>query len=69
MPFSTGCHVFPIETDSFILLMTQVDPRYFPMLASWRRQYTMEGILVELKKEMASPANRKLQQPPEGSTY
>jgi len=49
--------------------MTQVDPRYSPMLANWRRQYTMEDILVELKKEMASPANRKLQQPPEGSTY
>ncbi|KAG0623355.1 hypothetical protein M758_3G167900 [Ceratodon purpureus] len=46
-----------------------VDPRYSPMLANWRRQYTMEDILVELKKEMASPANRKLQQPPEGSTF
>ncbi|XP_024380735.1 ubiquitin-conjugating enzyme E2 variant 1C [Physcomitrium patens] len=38
-----------------------VEPKYFPMLANWRRQYTMEDILIDLKKEMASPANRKLQ--------
>ncbi|CAK9224367.1 unnamed protein product [Sphagnum troendelagicum] len=46
-----------------------VDPRYFSMLAQWRREYTMESILTELKKEMASPANRKLQQPAEGSMF
>jgi ubiquitin-conjugating enzyme E2 variant len=39
------------------------------MLAQWRREYTMENILTELKKEMASPPNRKLQQPAEGSTF
>jgi hypothetical protein len=45
----------------------QVDPRYFSMLAQWRREYTMENILTELKKEMASPPNRKLQQPAEAA--
>jgi ubiquitin-conjugating enzyme E2 variant len=39
------------------------------MLAQWRREYTMESVLTELKKEMASAANRKLQQPAEGSTF
>ena len=29
----------------------------------------METILLELRKSMASPTNKKLQQPPEGSTY
>jgi len=46
-----------------------VDPRHFPLLAQWRREYTMETILTELRREMASPHNRKLQQPPEGSTF
>jgi ubiquitin-protein ligase len=66
-------HVFTgSEMLEFLLRLRsdlQVDPRYFSMLAQWRREYTMESILTELKKEMASPANRKLQQPAEGSTF
>ncbi|CAM6091014.1 unnamed protein product [Calypogeia fissa] len=46
-----------------------VDPRHFSMLAQWRREFTMENILVELKREMSAPSNRKLQQPPEGSLF
>eukprot|EP00741_Cyanophora_paradoxa_P013577 tig00020703_g13110.t1 len=46
-----------------------VEPRAFPMLANWRPEYMMTQLLSELRKEMASPANRKLQQPPEGSTF
>lgn len=45
----------------------QVEPNLFPMLAEWKREYTMEDILMQLKKEMMSPQNRKLAQPPEGS--
>lgn len=33
------------------------------------RSYTMETVLTELRREMAAPHNRKLPQPPEGSTY
>ncbi|PWA93587.1 MMS/ZWEI-like protein [Artemisia annua] len=44
-----------------------VEPSLFPMLADWHREYTMEDILTQLKKEMASPQNRKLTQPPEGN--
>ncbi|CAI0383325.1 unnamed protein product [Linum tenue] len=44
-----------------------VEPRLFPMLANWNRDYTMEEILVRLKKEMMSPQNRKLAQPSEGN--
>ena len=36
------------------------------MLANWQRECTMEDILMQLKKEMTSPQNRKLTQPPEG---
>ncbi|PPS14950.1 hypothetical protein GOBAR_AA05628 [Gossypium barbadense] len=42
-----------------------VEPSLFPMLANWQREYTMEDILTQLKKEMMSPQNRKLAQPPE----
>ncbi|XP_058108282.1 ubiquitin-conjugating enzyme E2 variant 1D-like isoform X1 [Magnolia sinica] len=44
-----------------------VEPALFPMLADWQREHTMEDILTQLKKEMASPQNRKLAQPPEGN--
>ncbi|KAJ0726186.1 putative ubiquitin-conjugating enzyme E2, ubiquitin-conjugating enzyme/RWD [Helianthus annuus] len=44
-----------------------VEPSLFPMLADWQREYTMETILTQLKKEMTSPQNRKLTQPPEGN--
>nr|VDD37013.1 unnamed protein product [Brassica oleracea] len=44
-----------------------VEPSLFPMLTNWRREYTMEDILVKLKKEMMTSHNRKLAQPPEGN--
>jgi ubiquitin-protein ligase len=46
-----------------------VEARLFPVLARWTRDYTMETVLMELKREMASPANRGKRQPPEGSTF
>ncbi|CAN1306491.1 Ubiquitin-conjugating enzyme E2 variant 1D [Linum perenne] len=33
------------------------------------REYTMEDILTQLKKEMATAQNRKLVQPPEGTYF
>lgn len=53
-----------IWTDKF--LNYQVEPHLFPMLSNWKRESTMEDILLQLKKEMMSPQNRKLAQPPEG---
>ena len=46
-----------------------VEPRQFNVLANWRREYTMETILVELRRDMTSPINRARRQPPEGSTF
>nr|GMD21871.1 ubiquitin-conjugating enzyme E2 variant 1A [Ipomoea batatas] len=45
-----------------------VEPILFPMLADWKREHTMEDILLQLKKDMMSPQNRKLAQPPEGAS-
>ena len=44
-------------------------PARFELLRAWRREYTMETVLTELRREMASSGNRKLQQPPEGTQY
>ncbi|KAF3540866.1 hypothetical protein F2Q69_00020455 [Brassica cretica] len=44
-----------------------VEPSHFPMLSNWRREYTMEDLLMQLKKEMMSTHNRKLSQPLEDS--
>ncbi|KAJ3683451.1 hypothetical protein LUZ60_013678 [Juncus effusus] len=46
-----------------------VDPKKFTILANWQRDYTMEDILTQLKKEMANGHNRKLVQPPEGTHF
>jgi len=47
----------------------QVEPKKFGLLANWQREYTMEDILTQLKKEMAAPHNRKLVKPPEGTYF
>ncbi|OAY72271.1 Ubiquitin-conjugating enzyme E2 variant 1B, partial [Ananas comosus] len=44
-----------------------VEPSLFPMLANWLREYTMEDILIGLKKEMSALQNRGLSQPIEGN--
>lgn len=40
-----------------------------PVLADWKPQTTMERVLLEVRREMSSPANRKLAQPAEGEIY
>ncbi|KAK0553763.1 E2 ubiquitin-conjugating protein mms2 [Tilletia horrida] len=40
-----------------------------PILKNWQRGSTMENILVELRRDMASANNRKLPQPPEGTMF
>lgn len=46
-----------------------VNTEKFETLKNWKRTYSMETVLLELRKTMASSANKKLSQPPEGSTY
>ncbi|KAG0151669.1 hypothetical protein CROQUDRAFT_86283 [Cronartium quercuum f. sp. fusiforme G11] len=40
----------------------------FPLLKDWRRNYTLETLLVELRREMLR-SGRKLPQPPEGTKF
>ena len=47
----------------------RVMPDQFSPLLHWRDDYTMESLLAELRRVMAQPANKKLPQPEEGSTY
>lgn len=47
----------------------RIDQNRFPVLGNWRREFNMETILTELRRQMAAPANKKLSQPPEGSMY
>lgn len=47
----------------------RVDPSRFAVLGQWRQQYSMETVLTELRRQMASPVNKKQPQPPEGTTY
>ena len=37
--------------------------------AYWTPKLTIEHVLNQLRREMSSPDNKKLQQPPEGSSY
>ncbi|CAK0896566.1 unnamed protein product [Prorocentrum cordatum] len=41
----------------------------FPLLRGWRREFTIENVLTELRKSMVQPANRRLPQPAEGTNY
>ncbi|CDO94927.1 unnamed protein product [Kluyveromyces dobzhanskii CBS 2104] len=41
----------------------------FHILKDWKRSYTMETVLLELRKEMATASNKKLLQPQEGTTF
>lgn len=47
----------------------EVNPQKFHLFKNWERRTTMEMCLAELRREMQQPANRKLPQPEEGSTY
>ncbi|KAJ3170126.1 E2 ubiquitin-conjugating protein mms2 [Geranomyces variabilis] len=38
-------------------------------LDSWKRSYTIETVLAELRREMANPSNKKLSQPAEGTFF
>ncbi|SCU99123.1 LANO_0F00870g1_1 [Lachancea nothofagi CBS 11611] len=47
----------------------KVEEDRFETVRSWKRSYTMETLLLDLRKEMALPANKKLPQPTEGTNF
>ncbi len=46
-----------------------VDPNGVSVLKNWNKNYTIEVVLTEIRKEMVSGNNKKAPQPPEGSTF
>jgi hypothetical protein len=50
-------------------LPLQVDLAKLPSIANWKRDFTMETVLIEIRRYMAAPANKKLPQPPEGTNF
>jgi len=52
-----------------MLIWVQVDLGKLPSIAVWKRDFTMETILIELRRFMAAPANKKLPQPAEGTNF
>lgn len=47
----------------------KVDLSKLPSIATWKRDFTMETVLIEIRRYMAAPAHKKLPQPPEGTMY
>lgn len=46
-----------------------VIPEKFKTLSNWSRSYSIEILLLDLRKLMADPNNKKLPQPKEGETF
>merc|ERR1711916_245299 len=46
-----------------------VDASSFKTLKNWSRDYTMETVLMALKAEMNTSANKQLSQPSDGTTF
>ncbi|RKP27447.1 ubiquitin-conjugating enzyme E2, partial [Syncephalis pseudoplumigaleata] len=47
----------------------QIDPGKLACLDRWKREYTLETVLVSLRQEMAYHRNATLPQPPENTYY
>ncbi|KAI9291949.1 UBC-like protein [Neoconidiobolus thromboides FSU 785] len=47
----------------------KVEPSKLGCLANWRRDFSLETVLTELRREMAGAHNRKLPQPDEGQEF
>ncbi|KAK4535583.1 hypothetical protein CDCA_CDCA05G1608 [Cyanidium caldarium] len=62
--FRTRIHLHCVDSHT-----GAVDPSRCAVLRGWTRQCTLETLLIELRREMTHPQNRRLQQPPEGSEF
>eukprot|EP00889_Picochlorum_renovo_P001283 jgi/Picre1/28313/NNA_003719.t1 len=47
----------------------RLDYKHFEPIKNWTSSCTLESLLTAIRRDMAQPHNRKLPQPPEGSTY
>eukprot|EP00397_Hematodinium_sp_SG-2012_P057831 GEMP01072667.1.p1 GENE.GEMP01072667.1~~GEMP01072667.1.p1 ORF type:complete len:139 (+),score=25.34 GEMP01072667.1:198-614(+) len=60
--FHTQCNMTAVQKDGTIKATWGV-------LGQWKREYTIETVLDQLRRDMATAQNRKLAQPPEGTKY
>jgi len=47
----------------------KVDSSKLAVLSRWQSDFSLERVLSDIRREMASPTNRKLPQPAEGSMF
>jgi ubiquitin-conjugating enzyme E2 variant len=47
----------------------KVEPSQFTSLLHWTPESSIQSLLKDLRREMASPQNRKTPQPPEGCNF
>ncbi|CUS13964.1 unnamed protein product [Tuber aestivum] len=64
-----GINLDPSEMSLLTCALEKVDLLKLGRVSQWSRDNTMEKILVALREHMASPNNRKVHQPPEGTTF
>ena len=62
--FQTKINMYSVNKHTGI-----VDVSRCSVLRNWSRNFKIETVLLELRKEMASGQNRRQPQPPEGATY
>ncbi|KAK7863048.1 hypothetical protein R5R35_006471 [Gryllus longicercus] len=62
--FLTRIHMRGVNSDT-----GEVDKNAVPVLAKWRREFTIEKVLRELQRLMTCRENLRLSQPPEGSSF
>lgn len=46
-----------------------LDPKSSHVLTKWNKENTIEQVLINIRNEMSSGNNKRLQQPPEGSCF
>ncbi len=59
----------PVLLLTWLAACAQVDAKHLPCLANWSAAHSLETVLVELRREMTAPANKKLPQPAEGTVF
>ena len=65
----TACFVTKLNLGCVDSRTGEVLKHKLPVLEQWSRNHGIEQLLLAIREQMASSANRKLPQPPEGTTF
>lgn len=58
-----------LEVKVMLMSLSQVNLSAIRSLSTWKRDFTMETILIEIRRFMGTPENKKIPQPPEGTNF